>query len=264
MNQKIINFYRVIGLIVLTITFFNVKPTYAFNFTTNFTSTLTGDDAAKGDIWLNSIESEAGEVFNNFSLVTGGEIISNDIWTEEEVGASSADKGDLATVGIQKENITDEDLTSVLGNLNLNSIIDTEDTGKSAINLFFDQAVDNLFFWERGLNSKLDIQALDTEGNLIGNLFTLNSENWQYAGFDIDTLEINSAQKVGSIGVSLADLGVQTPISGIRVTTLGEDYNGPDWKVVGSTASVPESSSTLTLLGLGTIGLFGLRRRLVN
>jgi hypothetical protein len=135
----------------------------------------------------------------------------------------------------------------------------------NTLDLSFNKAVDNLFLWERGKNSKLDIQALDAGGNLIGKLLNLNSSTWQYAGYKLDTLEIPVAQDVGSLGVSLADLGVSGPISGLRVISkIG--YNGPDWKVVGSAAqpaSVPEPA-TLAGLGLVAGSLAASRRRKVT
>jgi hypothetical protein len=149
----------------------------------------------------------------------------------------------------------------VMNNLNLNNIIDTEDSGNFILDLNFAKAVDNIFLWERGMNSRLDVQALDASGNVIGNKLALsNSKNWDYAGYKIDTLEIGSAQKVGSIGVSLADLGLTSGyVSGLRVSSKST-YNGPDFKVMGSVADVPEPSS---LLGLGAVvaGVLATRRR---
>ena len=81
----------------------------------------------------------------------------------------------------------------------------------------------------------------------------LNSKNWDYAGYSIDTQESASAQKVGSIGVSLADLGLTNSyVSALRVSSHGKAYNGPDFKVMGSVAEVSEPSA---LLGLGTVAV---------
>jgi hypothetical protein len=236
-------------------------PAQAFSFQTNYTAALSGSDAAKGDILLNSVTLANGTVISDFSLVTSANILSNDIYTGGNSGAASADIGDKATTGIQQEALTDDGAKVVMNNLNLNNIIDTEDKGNFILDLNFAKAVDNIFIWERGMNSRLDVQALDASGNAIGNKLALsNSKNWDYAGFKIDTKEIGSAQKVGSIGISLADLGLTSGyVSALRVSSKSS-YNGPDFKVMGSTADVPEPSA---LLGLGAVvvGAIATRRR---
>lgn len=242
-------------------------PAQAFSFQTNYTSALTGAAAPKGDIFLDSVTLDSGKVISDFTMVTSANILSNDIYTGGNSGAASADIGDLATTGIREEALSNESAAAVLSNLNLNNIIDTEDKGSFILDLNFDKAVDNIFIWERGMNSRLDIQALDANGNEIGNKVQLsNSRNWDYAGFKLNTKEIGGSQKVGSIGVSLADLGISdTFISSLRVSSEGRAYNGPDFKVMGSVAEqqpqeVPEPSA---LIGLGAVvaGVLATRRR---
>lgn len=242
-------------------------PAHAFSFTTNYTASLTGDQASQGDIFLNSVALDNGSIIDDFTLITSANIISNDIYTGGNSGAASADNGDLATTGITQEDLTNDGAKAVLNNLNLNNIIDTEDQGSFILDLNFQKAVDNIFIWERGKNSRLDIQALDNNGNLIGTKFQLpNSSAWHNAGFQIDTTEIGGSQEVGSIGVSLADLGLDSGfISAVRVSSEGKAYNGPDFKLLGSVAKdapqdVPEPSA---LLGLGAVvaGIATRRRR---
>ncbi|MDY7013360.1 MAG: exosortase-dependent surface protein XDP2, partial [Cyanobacteriota bacterium] len=203
------------------------SPARAFRFTTNYTAALSGDDKAKGDIWLKSVTLENGEVISDFAVVKSAKIVSNDLYTGGNTGAASADLGDKATVGLKKENVGEAGVVAALGNLNLNSIIDTEDSGSFAMNLFFDTALDNLFVWERGMNSKLKVQALDANGNAIGTQLFINSNDakqnngqgangWSYAGYDIDTQEIYGAQQVASLGISMADFGLDAPIMGVR------------------------------------------------
>ncbi|MDY7051881.1 exosortase-dependent surface protein XDP2 [Limnospira fusiformis] len=234
----------------------------AFSFQTNFEYALTGNNAPRGDVWLNSVEVN-DNIFSNFAFVNRAEIVYNDPFTGGNTGAASSDMGPLATVGTSRENPTNEDIVTSLGNNNLNSIIDGEDRGSFAIDLWFDRRVDNLFFWERGMNSALTIQAILEDG--LGDTFTIAHEDWDDAGFRINTMEIGrNVQRVGSRGVSLADLGVDPSvrsIDGIRVSAawspefnrpndaLREWYNGPDWKVVG--AAVPEPGM---IFGLGAIG----------
>lgn len=236
-------------------------PAHAFSFTTNYSADLTGSNQAKGNIWLNSVTTANGTV-SNFSLVNQAVILSNDPRTSRSPGAASAERGDLAS-GINKEVPVNADIVSSLGNLNLNNIIDTEDSGSFKMNLFFTNAVDTLLFWERGQNSQLGVQAIDASGSLIGNLLTLNSAKWNYAGFGIDTTEISGTQKVGSLGVNLADLNVSAPIAGIQVTSKAS-YNGPDFKVVGARTQQPAQSvpEPATLAGLSLFaGMLTLARR---
>ena len=225
---------------------------HAFSFTTNF----TGNDP-KGDIWLDSV-TIGDQVISNFAVVNSANIVYNDPYTGGNTGAASADRGDNAS-GINVEDPTNAEVVQALGNLNLNNILDGEDKGTFTIDMAFNGLVDNLLFWERGQNSRLGVQALDAFGNLVGNFLLLDSRNWDYAGFRIDTTEIGGAQNVGSLGVSLADLGVSGPIQSIRLTSE-KGYNGPDFKVVG-TAAVPEPTMVLGLGLMAGLGFVSRRRR---
>ncbi|MEM6597997.1 MAG: exosortase-dependent surface protein XDP2 [Cyanobacteria bacterium P01_D01_bin.36] len=260
--MKLRQFALSVGLIAGGAIALSAPAAQAFSFQTNYTSALSGPNASKGDILLDSVTLEDGKTISDFTLVNSASIVSNDIYTGGNSGAASADIGDLATTGLRQEALTNEGAKAVMNNLNLNNIIDTEDKGNFILDLQFEQAVDNIFLWERGMNSRLDIQALDANGNEIGNLMNLaSSKTWDDAGFDINTAEIGRAQNVGSIGVSLMDLGIEDGyISALRVTSKGKAYNGPDFKVLGSVAEVPEPSA---LLGLGAVvaGMLASKRK---
>lgn len=232
----------------LALTGFYATSAQAFSFTTNYTTSDT--TTWKGDITLNSVQF-GNKTYNDFSLVEDVTIIYNDAKTLlVNSGAASSDKGDNAS-GIAVEDPTGVDLATSLGNLNLSNIVDTEDGGSFTLNLFFEKAMNNLLFWERGKNSKLQVQALDKNGNLMGTAITLDSSTWGNAGYRLDTTEITGSQNVGSLGVSLADLGLGADtksISGIQLISE-KGFNGPDFKVVGT--SVPEPT---TVVGLGLVG----------
>ncbi|CAD5921275.1 hypothetical protein PCC9214_00674 [Planktothrix tepida] len=217
----------------------------AFTFTTNYSTTDT--TTWTKDITLKSVEFNS-KTYSNFSLVNDVKIIQNDIWTGGNTGAASSDKGDNAS-GIRVEKPTASNLVTSLGNLNLSNIVDTEDTGSFTLDLFFAKPADNFLFFERGKNSKLDVQAVLTDGSF-GSVVNLDSKTWQNAGYKLDTKEITEIQKVGSLGLSLLDLGVTDAKSfkGLRLTSLAS-YNGPDFKVVAT--AVPEPT---TVLGLGVVG----------
>lgn len=257
-----------IGLLAGGVLALSSAPAQAFSFQTSFTPSLTGEDAAKGDIILNSVTLDDGTVIDDFVLIDLAKIVFNDPFTGGSTGAASSDIGDKATTGLKQEDVTPEGIRSVLSNNNLDNIIDTEEKGSFVIDLFFKRTVDNIFVWERGMNSRLNLQGLSSDGNLIGKLLELNSADFDYAGFDIDTKEIGQAQRVGSIGISLADLNLTDPIEALRVSSLGKAFNGPDFKIIGSAAEpdvtpVPEPS---LLLGLGAVvaGALATRRRRQN
>ncbi|MBP0002064.1 MAG: PEP-CTERM sorting domain-containing protein [Cyanobacteria bacterium SID2] len=249
-----------------TILALQTSPALAFSFTTN----KMGNDP-KGDIWLQSIELEDGTTIDDFSFINHAQIVSNDEYTGGNTGAASADIGDNATTGLKKEHLSESEIFVNLANKNLNNIIDTEDNGHFAIDLFFDKAIDNLLIWERGMNSKLGVQALDFDGNLIGNYLEVNSREWNYAGYKIDTKEIGGSQKVSALGVSMADLGVENSyITGFRFFSQS-NFNGPDWKILGTDVtrggevplepeSVPEPGMMAGLLAVSSLLTFSRRR----
>ena len=101
-----------------------------------------------------------------------------------------------------------------------------------------------------------DLQGLDAKGNLIGSQFKITRNMWNNAGYAIDTMEIGSAQKVGSFGLSTGN----SLISGLRIIT---DSTGADFKVIAASTKsastkVPEPT---TLLGLAAVGAIAMRRR---
>ncbi|PSN15851.1 PEP-CTERM sorting domain-containing protein [filamentous cyanobacterium CCP5] len=224
----------------------------AFTFTTNFEGA-----GGKEDVFLQSVILESGEIVRDFSFITSASIVSNDTYTGGNTGAASADKGDKATTGLAKENVSAEEIAANLGTNNLNNIIDTEDKGSFRIDLNFSKAMDNLLIWERGMNSDLGIQALSAEGKLIGNYLKISRDSWTDAGFSIDTTEIGKAQKVGSFGVNLMkDLGVSSPVSSVRFFSESS-FNGPDWKFVGTDAERPSEDVPEPGLVLGLSLLSG-------
>jgi hypothetical protein len=235
-------------------------PAQAFSFTTNLEPGYT----AKGDVWLDSVTLGDGTVIDEFSLVNQVQILHNDAYTGGNSGAASADRGDNTTTGVNVEDPTGAHLVTNLNNLNLNNIVDGEDRGSFRMNFFFDSLVSRVFLWERGRNSQLGVQAIDAKGNLLGQFLHLNSRTWNYAGFNIDTKEIDGAQQVGSLGLDLADFGVLGPIAGIQVSALSS-YNGPDFKVVAAQADPEAVPEPMTLLGTGiAAGAMAWSRRRKN
>lgn len=233
----------------------------ASSFGFSFETTFSQNDAPKGDILLESVKI-GEEIIKDFSFVYGATILKNDVFSGGNTGAASADTGDEATGGVREEAATADDVVANLSTNNLNHIIDTEDNGAFEIDLKFNKLVDNLLIWERGMNSDLAVQAVDTAGNLIGTKLTIDRSMWFDAGYDIDTNEIDKAQNVGSLGINIfADLGVESgAVDTIRFFSQS-GFNGPDWKFVGTdaTRAVPEPAF---ILGLATVGgMLALKKR---
>ncbi len=257
--MKLKNFLVPAGLVISSVLAVS-SSAQAANFTTQVNQ--QNSDATQ-DTWLQSI-TQNGKTVSNFSLVKSANIIQNDKWTGGNTGAASTDKGLNATGPVAKEDPNSSDIAASLGNKNLNNIIDTEDKGTFDINVFFDSLIqadnsglDNLFFWERGKNSDLGIQALDAAGNVIGNALTLLRKDQADAGYSISTTESGGSQKVGSWGVNLAQLGV-TQLSGLKLTT-NADFSGPDFKVVAR--KTPEPGAMLGLGAVATLAFFRRRQR---
>ncbi|MEM9925342.1 MAG: exosortase-dependent surface protein XDP2 [Cyanobacteria bacterium P01_D01_bin.50] len=294
-----------IGLTVGTVLFASNSAQAA-----DFTSNLSQNTDSTKDILLESItqKNKQGvmETFREFSYVYEADIEYNDEYKGGNSGAISTDHGD----NVQMEEISrieglndyskdhEDNVVDFLGNNNLNKIIDTEDKGTFTLNLFFKDLIkedksglDSLFFFERGMNSNLLIQALDSDGNTIGDQLFLKGKNKQIdqsfanklkdnnikqkndqkkAGYQINTKEIGGSQQVGSWGVSLAELGVDS-LKGVQIYASGHKYyQGPDFKVIArqssyipdinfsKAAKVPEPG---TIIGLGSVAALAFIRR---
>ena len=247
-----------------------------------FTTNVSQSTDPKANIWLQSITQKNNQgkdrVFYDFSFVNKVTGLTNAQFTGGNTGAASTDKGDNASIpkSIQvSEDPKADEIAAYLSNNNLNNIIDTEDQGAFIMNLWFDTTIrqdssglDNLFFWERGQNSDLRIQAIDEKGNLLGNFLKLTKQSQKSAGYKIDTTEIDVAQDVGSWGVSLKELGLSNEqaakgIQGIQVLAEN-DFNGPEFKVSARRADLPQSvpePSTTAALGVLAVGALKLLKK---
>ena len=54
--------------------------------------------------------------------------------------------------------------------------------------------------------------------------------------------------------MSLADLGVGSPINSIRLWSTGSDFNGPDFKVMGAAAPAQEVPEPATMGAIALVG----------
>ncbi len=245
-------------------------PAQAFNtfsFTTNSTYKVGQE---KNDIFLQSVVKNNGQTITQFNTVNKANIRQQNSTTVNgaTIGLMSTNCGDNVANCVSAELPSNSQVVAALGNLNLNKIIDTEEfLGSSILDVFFQKPSDSFYLFERGGamgsnaragNSDLKVQAIDAQGNLLGETFTIARNMWSNAGYAIDTKEIGSAQKVGSFGLSSKN----GAIAGLRLTT---NSTGADFKVIASSAAtkVPEPA---TLLGFAAIGgaLAMRRRKLAN
>jgi hypothetical protein len=237
-----------------------ISPAQAFsgfNFKTKYSQApdVIAFDPTR-DIRLDSVAIDS-YLLSNFTFVTDAKILDN----SRTDGPISSDHGDrtgddsFLTEGPVRESPTRNNIVSSLRNLNLNSILDSEDDAEASLNLFFSKPTNHLFFFERGRNSDLKVQLIDAMGGLLGNSITIDRNQWKDAGYAIDTIEIGGPQGVGSYGLRHDGL-----IAGIQITSQ-KGFNGPDFKVVGGNIqAVPQPS---LLLGLGCLvrGVIKSRRK---
>lgn len=235
-----------------------------FSFKTNSTYKVGQE---KNDILLQSVVKN-GETITRFNTVSSAKIVQQNSKTinGKVHGLMSTNCGDKVANCVSAELPSSTQVVETLGNLNLNKIIDTEEfLGSSILDVFFQKPSDSFYLFERGGmmgsnaragNSDLKVQALDAQGRLLGQTFTIGKNMWTDAGYAIDTKEIDHAQKVGSFGLSSKN-GM---IAGLRLTT---NSTGADYKVIASSRTVstkvPEPATLAGFVAIG--GTLALRRR---
>lgn len=213
--------------------------------------------APYGDVMLNSVTT-SDRTITDFFTVEDANLISNDTYTGGNTGAASSDRGDAVTgYGTVSEAATSADVVSSLGNLNLNSIIDTEDSGSFVMDVMFGQSLNEFLFWERGMNSNLKVQAMGEGDNVLAEflLSSLPGNGFTDAGFSLNTTEIEETQEVGAMGLRL--LGASTN----RLRLISDSsYNGPDFKVAAA-APVPEPMTIMGTLMAASAVVAARRKR---
>jgi hypothetical protein len=148
----------------------------------------------------------------------------------------------LATQGASKPLENAADIIGSLGNLNLNSLIFTRESApNTSLEVSFTNAIDTIYFWERGGNtgssiygdSDILVEALDDSGNAIADHNILRENYTPGGGYNISTrvdrpnpldppLLNNGPFNIGSIGLILQGASTRT----LRLTST-DNNKGP-------------------------------------
>jgi hypothetical protein len=201
------------------------------------------------------------------------------------VGGLSVDRGDQANGTVQNdlpveataalaaqfnssaaERLIVEGLGKDQPIFNMNNILDTEDKGYFTLDVLFgngQKLLNSVLLWERGMNSKLKVQAITTAtasgATGFGEMIEVDSANWPSAGYQIDTTEIwgrNAPQPVGAKGIRFS-----SNILGVRLMSDQNNLfngNGPDFKIAATQTPEP---ATVASLGALAAGALACRRR---
>jgi len=151
------------------------------------------------------------------------------------------------------------------GYKNMSYLIDGEDDGAWTLDLLLAPGLHlnadgnsntvELAILERGGNSDLRIRGIRGDGSVTDAIMMLRGDAGA-AGWTLDSLEIDNAQQVHGVGISL-DQSWQN-IVGFRFEAAN-GMNGPDLVAVGVTGNLVPSPGALALLAASA--LVGLRRR---
>jgi hypothetical protein len=253
---------------------------FQFDTTISYPNTGAGSNVncfstTQCDIALQSVKAlDTGKTWSVDQLLKVTDVALLENSNDQKIGGVSADRGRLAN-GLVQESLkvettvqkalfnTSADENTIVAALgqskpvfNLNNILDTEDNGQFKMDLLFDkrQSFDSVLLWERGLNSKLRVQAITQVAGNQATSFgeTVTVSTWRDAGYQVETTEISGAQRVGSQGIHFG-----SSILGVRLFA-DSSFNGPDFKIAAVRTKIPEPGM---LVGLGAMaGAMALRR----
>jgi hypothetical protein len=257
---------------------FSTNFSYPGTGTTNSCNSQTQCDVALNSVSVGNQSFDVSELLK----VTDAALIRNyrSLAGYESTGGISLERGDnatgtaLETLSVERDSTLRQQFNTsgaelgiieTLGNhqqsiFNLNNIIDTEDDNIEGtpdqesvftLDLLFNggAAFDSVMLWERGMNSSITLQPIyevsNNQATTFGEAITVGADEWDDAGYQLDTTEIDLAQTVGSKGIHF-----ESNLQGLRVLSR-QQFDGADFKIVGVKRSIPEPSA---LFGLGVVG----------
>lgn len=221
-----------------------------------------------GDVWngSNFLRWHDGNITNNVSSYGWTSAIPRDMGSSNTY-SGNPDRADNASP-FAGEGSSTGTLAEVFGSFggykNMSWIVDGEDSLGWSLDLYLEDGkilnADGsansieLAILERGGNSDLRIRGIYEDGSVTDSIMMLRA-NTGYAGWSLDTLEIDGNQQVFGVGISL-DSSWQGLV-GFRFEAAN-GMNGPDIVGIGVGTVVP-APGAVALLATGL--LVGLRRR---
>lgn len=216
------------------------------------------------------VRFSGGRLVGNVGPLAWTDLANRDMSTAGNTYHANPDRADSSTAltgEASSKGAISEVFGSSLGYKNLSWIVDGEDNGSYTLDLhlnntsaFTPDASDStveLAILERGGNSDFTVQAIlgfTNAGPVLSPAYHVLRSQTGYAGWKLNTLEIDDEQKVYGIGLSLPQEWGQ--ILGVRISTVASD-NGADIVAVGM---VP-SPGAVTLAGAAGLMAFGRRRK---
>lgn len=222
-----------------------------------------------GDVWngSNFLHWNDGSITNNTGTYGWNASISRDV-DGSNAFTGNPDRADAATT-FGGEGGGTGTLREVFGDFNgyknMSYLVDGEDNGAWTLDLYlptgtFLNADANsnsveLSLLERGGNSDLRVRGIRGDGSFTDAIMMLSSSTGA-TGWSLNSLEIDGAQNVHGVGISLDSSWLN--LVGFRFEAEN-GMNGPDLVGVGITNTLVPAPGAIMLLAAGA--LVGLRRR---
>lgn len=241
-------------------------------------STLHGGDrelnsigfSGNSTIWdgTHFLNFRDGSLTNNIGTYGWNASIPRDMSVSGNGMSANPDRADAATAFVSESSHAGtlrEVFSSFRGYKNMSYLIDGEDTGAYTLDLRFQSGLVlnsdanpgtiELTILERGGNSDLQIQGILANGSLTSPILMSRTVTGE-TGWTLDSMEIDGAQPVKGVGISLDPSW--TGLAGFRFTATSS-MNGPDIVAVGTTCPTP--TPTPGTLAIGSLGGILLGRR---
>ncbi|MCF8005472.1 MAG: VPLPA-CTERM sorting domain-containing protein [Chromatiaceae bacterium] len=255
------------------------------------------DDVLLDSLTFNGVVYDGDGANDSFRAASRFEVLTGRDWVNAEWGddddGSDGDTDPFTKAGFDPADqettdptIQDAALLNAFNSLSLSEISDGEnDTGSSfSFKVLFDGSLafndvggddlPDLVFFERGLNDEFVVDLI-IGGSFANPIYsaalTIDSSDFWDTGFEIDTMEISNAQKMGVGGFDLSDwqLSADTDVFGFRLSAL--DRSGPDLGGFFLAAEDPDdfgpslvplpATVWMLLPGIGFLGFSAARRR---
>lgn len=260
--------------------------------TVNYRIGGNGANDASNDVWLDSIRYSSTEIYTGFlgpqailnlngpggSSNTGHRVVGPRNSPSVADKAVVLDDGDGRFDGDEVSNaVFRQNATMAFQSRNLNYFYDVSSDGAWSMTLDFrnNPFRNKIVYFERGgggSNSYMQLEAVDINGNRLGNAFLIRPRTSRDLGLQGSTYSLGKtasantwSQTFSFYDLNVSDLGV-SQISLLRISSptgvtlgAGEDLQ-PDFKIFATQNPVPEPG-TMTLLGAGALAWWAKKRK---